>query len=312
MENKEIIKLAVRLTEENNSLYKQSAREQAFMIKARDSAGTVDTFITVKGSETADKWKDTFTAAGFSDVVVTPFRSSGNLTITDVDANFYNEVSKRAKWQREHSPSGLNTPFTPYNPYAGKDKPDYFDKTDTRITGASHTSDSSNKYQEYILKKLDSDKAKIFAGWYDGSLIDWINKIASMSTDVDKKLQEKYANLLSSPQLLYYFDQIKRRNPEYNLKVFKPTDHDVKVYNIEMKTIGEILSASPVDLDEYPEELILPVLDSIIETAYKHKFHKQYTQKDMDEFQQKEIDDQLAKDVKTWNVIKKVLRGVSR
>jgi hypothetical protein len=312
MENEEIIKLAVRLTEENNSFYKQSARQQAFMIKAKDLMGTEDTFITVKGLETADEWKNKFNSAGFIDVVVSPFRSSGNLTYSDVDSNFLDAVSKRAKWQREHSPSGLNTPFTAYNPYAGKDKPEYFDKTDTRISGASYSSDSTNKYQDYILKKLSSDKAKIFAGWYDGSLIDWVKKIASLSAEVDKNLQEKYANLLTSPQLLYYFDQIKRRNPEYNLKVFKPTDHDVKVYHIEMKTLSEILSTSSVDLDEYPEELILPVLDSIIETAYKHKFHKQYTQKDMDEFQQKEIDDQLAKDVKTWNVIKKVLRGISR
>jgi hypothetical protein len=73
-----------------------------------------------------------------------------------------------------------------------------------------------------------------------------------------------------------------------------------------------LFRSSSVDLDDYPEELILPVLDSIIETARKHKLHKQYKQEDMDKFQQDEIDDQLSKDVKTWNIIKKVLRGVSR
>ena len=65
MENEEIIRLAVQLTEENNSVYKKAARNQAFMIKAEDSSGTVDTFITIQGTQNADDWKKQFETAGF-------------------------------------------------------------------------------------------------------------------------------------------------------------------------------------------------------------------------------------------------------
>jgi hypothetical protein len=310
MENEEIIKLALKLTEENNSLYKKAARNQAFMIKAEDSLGTVDTFITVEGLQNADAWKKQFETAGFGNVVVTPFRTSGNLNFNDVDSNFFNEISKRSKWQMTHSPKGLNTPFTPYNPYAGSNVG--FDATDSRLAPGSHSVNGGNKYQEYISQKLKSDEDKVFAGWFDGSLEDWVKKIESLSDNVRDALKVEYANLHSSPQLTQYFDQVRRRNPEYNLKVYKPENYDIKYYKIDMTELGDILQLSSVDLDDYPEELILPVLDSIIETARKHKLHKQYKQEDMDKFQQDEIDDQLSKDVKTWNIIKKVLRGVSR
>lgn len=39
MRNEDIIRLAVQITEENNSVYKKAARNQAFMIKAQDSSG---------------------------------------------------------------------------------------------------------------------------------------------------------------------------------------------------------------------------------------------------------------------------------
>ena len=210
----------------------------------------------------------------------------------------------------EHSPEGFNTPLTPYNPYAGKDLE--FDASDTRITGASYTFNGGNEYQDYLLKKLKSDKDKIFAGWYDGSLVDWVNKIASLSTDIAKKLEVEYPNLQSSPQLQHYFDQVRRRNPEYDVKTYNPEKWDIKYYNIDMVKLSDILALPSVDLDEFPESRITPVLDTIIQTANEHKFHKQYTQSDMNKFQQDEIDNQLEKDVKTWNLIKKVLRGISR
>lgn len=166
MENEEIIRLAVQLTEENNSVYKKAARNQAFMIKAEDSSGTVDTFITVQGTQNADDWKKQFETAGFKNVFVSPFRSSGNLQYSDVDATFFNEISNRAKWQMTHSPTGINSPFFDYNPYAGSDVG--FDSGDTRV-GTAHSIDDTNKYQDYINQTLvPTQKDKIFSGWYDG------------------------------------------------------------------------------------------------------------------------------------------------
>ena len=144
MENHEIIKLAVRLTEENNSVYKIAAVNQAFIIKAKDKLGTVDTFITVRGIETADQWQTAFTNANFTDVVVSPFRGSGNLSIGDVNSDLLDAVSQRAKWRFETKPEGYNTPFTSYNPYAGKDT--QFDPSDSRL-GATFSVDDTNEYQ---------------------------------------------------------------------------------------------------------------------------------------------------------------------
>jgi hypothetical protein len=141
MENHEIIKLAVRLTEENNSVCKIAAINQAFMIKAKDKLGTIDTFITVRGIETADQWKLAFTTAGFSDVIVSPFRGSGNLSMRDVNSDLFDAVSERAKWRFETKPEGYNTPFTSYNPYAGKDTE--FDSSDPRLSKTVSVDDTN-------------------------------------------------------------------------------------------------------------------------------------------------------------------------
>ena len=73
----------------------------------------------------------------------------------------------------------------------------------------------------------------------------------------------------------------------------------------------DILIASDVDADEFPEDLIYPQLDMIVQKARNHRFFKQYEQKDLDEMQQSEINEQFEKDKATYQKIKRFLRGLS-
>lgn len=310
MENREIIKLALRITEENNSVYKISAVSQAYIIKAKDLLGTVDTFITVKNTDTPETWKATFERAGFADVIVSPFRGSGNLSLSDVDTDFLNAVSERAKWSFQTKPEGLNTPFTPYNPYAGKDVP--FDPSDTRLGGTT-SYDDTNEYQKYLVDNFfKDDKGRVFSGWYDGSLVDWLLKIASLDNDVDEILNNKtFAYLYSSPKIIQYKYDMSVHNPDFNPKNFQPSKAQIKDLLIKMYPLMSILSGSGVDADEFPENLIYPQLDAIVQKARNHKFFKQYEQKDLDAMQESEINEQFEKDKATYQKIKRFLRGLS-
>jgi hypothetical protein len=306
MENEDIIKLAIKLTEENNSIYKSAARNQAFMIKADDGSGIADTFITVKGPQTADDWKNQFTTAGFGNVVVSPFRSGGNLNFTDVDSAFLAEISKRAKWRVQNSPTGYDTPFTDYNPYAGKNLD--FDSTDTRV-GTSYSIEATNKYQEYIDKTLLEQKPKnrVFAGWYDGPLINWITKLIPLDADIEDILKKQYAHLYGNAPLQKYI-----LDKDIDPKSFSPTKFQINSLGIQMFTLFDILSGTNVELDDVPEDLILPQLKIIVDKAKEHKYHKQYDQEAMNQFQTDEMQAKSEKDTRTWNLMKNIMRGISR
>jgi hypothetical protein len=310
MENHEIIKLAVRLTEENNSVYKIAAINQAFMIKAKDKLGTIDTFITVRGIETADQWQSAFTTAGFSDVIVSPFRGRGNLSIKDVNSDLFDAVSERAKWRFETKPEGYNTPFTSYNPYAGKDTE--FDSSDPRLSKTVSV-DDTNEYQKYLFKNyFKEEKDRIFSGWFDGSLVDWLSKIASIDTDVNDILSKTtFAYLYSSPKIIQFMYDMSVHNPEFDPKTFEPSKVQIKNLIIKMYPLINILVASSVDADEFPENLIYPQLDMIVQKARNHKFFKQYEQEDLNAMQQSEINEQFEKDKATYQKIKRFLRGLS-
>jgi hypothetical protein len=307
MENEEIIRLAVQLTEENNSVYKKAARNQAFMIKAEDSSGTVDTFITIQGTQNADDWKKQFETAGFKNVFVSPFRSSGNLQFSDVDATFFNEISNRAKWQMTHSPTGINSPFFDYNPYASTD-PSGFDPTDTRA-GSSHSIDDTNKYQDYINQTLvPKQKDKIFSGWYDGSLTAWINKLIPLKDSNAKEiLEKKYAYLYGNAPLQKFL-----LDKDIDPTTFSPTKFQINSLGIKIYTLFDILTASNIELDDFPENLIQSELKTMVDNAKSHKFHKQYEQSDMNQFQEKDIDEETEKYKNRWTVLKTILRGISR
>jgi hypothetical protein len=77
-----------------------------------------------------------------------------------------------------------------------------------------------------------------------------------------------------------------------------------------MYTLFDILSATAIDLDDFPEKLITDELGKMVDNAKSHKFHKQYEQRDMDKFQQTEIDNQSEKDQKTLKLWQKIIRGL--
>lgn len=306
MRNEDIIRLAVQLTEENNSVYKKAARNQSFIIKAEDSSGTVDTFITVQGTQNADDWKLQFETEGFKNVFVSPFRSSGNLQYSDVDTTFFNEISNRAKWQMTHSPTGIDNPFFDYNPYAGSDVG--FDSGDTRV-GTAHSIDDTNKYQDYINQTLvPTQKDKIFSGWYDGSLMAWINKLILLKDSNAKEiLQKEYAYLYGNAPLQKFL-----LDKDIDPTIFSPTKFQINSLGIKMYTLFDILTASNIELDYFPENLIQSELKEMVKNAKSHKFHKQYEQSDMNQFQEKEIDEETEKYKNRWTVLKTILRGISR
>jgi len=303
MENEEIIKSAVEIVKDNNAFIKVSAQQQAFIIKADDGYGIPDTFVTVKGNETADDWKITFSLAGFTRIVVTPFKGAGNLSITDVNPDFLLRVRERAKFQHEHRPEGINTPFTDYNPYAGKDVA--FDSADPRLT-SSYSHDSSNEYQDYLFQKVSTPKDKIFAGWYDGSLIDWILKLQSIDDNVKKILEEKFARLYGNAFLQDYL----LKNREIDPRSFMPSKFQIKSLGIKMYSVLDILSASSLELDEFPEDLVIGKLDAILKYAQEHKFHKQYQQSDFNNMLNTEVSEQQEKDRKTFNYWQRIIRGL--
>ena len=79
-----------------------------------------------------------------------------------------------------------------------------------------------------------------------------------------------------------------------------------------MYTLFDILTASNIELDDFPENLIQSVLKAMVKNAKSHKFHKQYEQSDMDKFQEKDIDEETEKYKNRWTVLKTILRGISR
>ena len=73
-----------------------------------------------------------------------------------------------------------------------------------------------------------------------------------------------------------------------------------------------VIHTRNIELDDFPENLIQSELKTMVDNAKSHKFHKQYEQSDMNQFQEKEIDEETEKYKNRWTVLKTILRGISR
>ena len=77
-----------------------------------------------------------------------------------------------------------------------------------------------------------------------------------------------------------------------------------------MYSVLNILSASSLELDEFPEDLVIGKLDAILKYAQEHKFHKQYQQSDFNNMLNTEVSEQQEKDRKTFNYWQRIIRGL--
>jgi hypothetical protein len=293
MDVQEIIKLAVSITDENNSYVKQAARSQSFLINATDSSGTVDRFITMMDNRNANDWKNKFLAAGFTNVSVSPWTSSGNLSFDDVDSSFLSEISNRPKIGYSLSP-------TRKNPYAGTDVDQF--SSDPRF--GTHSSVDTNYLQSYLAKLMKEPKDKIKAGWYDGSILDWITKIVSLYPELAEVLDKQYPDIYSNSLLGKHL--IKEK---IDPSTYYPSELEIDHFGIDMYPLWTWLSVKDVPAKYIPYKLMTEELNKILIKAKSHKFHKQFSQPEMSEFYDELESKRMDREDKAAKIFKLISRG---
>ena len=277
MRNEEsIIKVAKKIAEDNNKLYKLSSFGSAYIIYATDGHGTQDRFITRKNTLSPLDWKNAFEKVHFTNVVVKPFGYKtmeggveGDLDISQVTDEFYNNATNRPKINFVENPSQEN-------PYGGNQSI----PTDSRLTAP--TADTSNELQKYIFEKLQNDEnQRIRAGWYGGPLIAWINKLKADTEEgkeIKKILEMEFPYMENSLLEKHLHDR------KLSFEDFEPTRYEIKYFAIVMASLEYYLSTPGIEFVDVPEKRVKDQLDSIITKAQSFRKHKHYGQEEMNEY----------------------------
>lgn len=275
MRNEEvIIKAAKIIVDDNNKVYKLSAKQLAYIIYATDGNGTQDRFITKKNILSPQDWKNKFEGVGFTNVVVKPFGFEtidggveGNLDISEVNKEFFNNATNRPKINYSESPSREN-------PYGGTQNI----PTDSRL--GSITYDKTNELQKYIYDKLKSDDSRIRAGWYSGSLIDWLDRLSK-----DKAEGSTILNALEVEFPYMKNPSLERHliDKQLNFADYEPNRYDISYFNIRMNPLFNYIATPYTKFVDVPENKVITKLEEIINSAQSFKKHKQYGSKEMQE-----------------------------
>lgn len=291
MKDEDLIKLAQKIVNENNLVYKFSAKSRSFIIYATDGNGTVDRFITGLNDKSEFDWKSKFESAGFKNVSVRPFGTSttyggqisGDLSFDEVDTNFFNNSTNRPKITYNESP-------TRQNPYEGYQ----YVPADSRLTTPSV--DSTNELQNYMFEKLKSTEDRIRAGWYGGSLISWLSVLSkdSEGKQIENLLLEEFPYMNNSMLEKHLIDR------QLKLEEYKPSKYEIRYFSIVMQPLAYYISTPDVSFTDVPEDRVKQALDSIIKSAMSFRKHKQYGSKEMSEF----FDEHQRKLVKRQDDIK--------
>jgi hypothetical protein len=274
MRNEEvIIKAAKIIVDDNNKVYKLSAKQVAYIIYATDGNGTQDRFITNKNDRSPQEWKNAFERVHFTNVIVKPFGTStldngsgGDLDFSEVTTNLYNTATSRPKINYSESPSREN-------PYAGTQSI----PTDSRL--GTITYDKTNELQKYIYDNLKSDENRIRAGWYSGSLIDWLDRVSKdpEGTTIADKLEEEFPYMKNHMLERHLVDK------QLDFANYKPNRYDISYFNIRMNPLFNYIATPHSKFVDVPENRVIDNLKEIINAAQSFKKHKQYGSKEMQE-----------------------------
>jgi hypothetical protein len=286
MRNEEvIIKAAKIIVDDNNKVYKLSAKEVAYIIYATDGNGTQDRFITKKTLTAPQEWKNAFQRAGFTNVNVKPFGTmtidggvGGDLDIGEVTADLFNNSTNRPKINYSESPSRDN-------PYGGTQNI----PADSRLGMPSI--DTTNELQEFMLSKLKSSEDRIRAGWYGGTLVDWIDKLKSDTegSSIKEILDMEFPYMNNSTLEKHLLDR------QLKLEDYNPSKYEIKYFAITMRTLEFYLTQTGFKFLDVPENRVKDQLEKIIQSAMTFKKHKHYGQKEMSEYH-KTHKERIAKD----------------
>jgi hypothetical protein len=306
MRNEEVIvQAAKKIVDENNKIYKVSARGVAYIIYATDGNSTQDTFITNKNTISQQDWKNKFESVGFTNVVVKPFGTktlqnvtgnldiSGDLDFSEVTGDLFTNATSRPKINYSEKP-------TRQNPYAGtQDIP-----TDSRITPLSH--DDTNELQSYIVDALKSEEERLRAGWYGGSLVDWLNKIQSdpEGKSIKEILDKDFPYMNNSMLEKHLIDR------QLSLADYQPSKNEIRYFAIVMKSLAYYILTPGVEFIDVPENKVKEELNSIIKSAKSFKKHKYYGEKEMGEYFAEHQNRLVKRQTDTRDAITLLMKGM--
>ena len=247
---KELISQAEQIIKENNKVYqftKVSQSQTAFAISARNAAGDVATFLSVRGPYDEFSWERAFYANGWTDVVVTPSPLDGPLTIAAVP-NAAIAPGDTPFSERASSGTATSLSLQPFRSFPAFSVPGIGVR---RFSPAPHVpttpygiSSSDNDIQMYFMSLSNDEKFKI--RWEGGNFITWWNERASKAAASTSS--SSYPRTSTSPEVVSAFKQKipNKRTPGYDefLKLMR------KVKSGTGATALEILP-DDVLIDEY-------------------------------------------------------------
>jgi hypothetical protein len=301
MRNEEIIiKVARIIVDDNNKVYKLSAKQIAYTIYATDGNGTQDRFITNKNDRSPQEWKSAFEREHFTNVVVKPFGTStldngsgGHLDFADVTPELYNTATNRPKINYSERP-------TRENPYSGTQSI----PTDSRL--GSITYDKTNELQKYIYDNLKSDENRIRAGWYSGSLIDWLDRVSKdpEGTTIGNNLEEEFPYMKNHMLERHLVDK------QLDFTNYKPNRYDISYFNIRMNPLFNYIATPHSKFVDVPEDRVIKNLKEIITAAQSFKKHKQYGSKEMSSYLEEHNKKLMKRDDDANDTVMLLLKGM--
>ena len=249
---KDLISQAERITKENNKVYqfkKVSQSQTAFAISARNAAGDIATFLTVRGPYDESSWERAFYANGWIDVNVTPSPLNGPLTIAAVP-NAAIAPGDTAFSERGSSGTATSLTLQPFRSFPGFSIPGLgvrrFAPPPHVPTVPYGVSSSDNDIQMYFMSLSNDDKFRI--RWEGGNFLDWWEERARKAAAPPSF--SGYPKASASPEVVSAFKQ-------------KIPNKRVSGYDEFLKLMRKVRSGSGATaIDILPDEVLIDEYES--------------------------------------------------
>jgi hypothetical protein len=168
------------------------------------------------------------------------------------------------------------------------------------------TYDSTNELQEFIFKQLKKEEDRIRAGWYRGSLKDWLKNIANdpEGKQIEEILKIEFPYMNNSMLEKHLLDR------QLSLADYTPTRYEIRYFAINMLPLFYYISQPGIDFIDVPENKVIEQLNSIINIAKSFKKHKHYGSKEMSEYFDEHQNKLMKRQDDTKDAIHLLMKGM--